>query len=228
MRILITVALVFCAVASLQVQQKKAQPQPRTNPALPCGERSPGLPDFYYEAVLARIKEPGWQDSLIRIVVGAGMGLVLRTDGEKFELWTDTPEIPQNDIAEFLLNLDQSCRLPADPADAVALLKVKWERKEISSAQFAQLHNSFTQALSEYVSKIQGRYGSLIATRLSASYVDAGQYSIVYDNAYEHIESKAWDVPEHGIVNPMVKWVYELHKLAEDSFHRPFGNNSSR
>jgi hypothetical protein len=199
---------------SSQAQQRHT----KSNPGSVCGNQSKGLPASYYETVLARIQPPGWQNAVISITEGAERKLVLWTDGEKFKLWTDTPD--QENIDGFLLDLDQSCRLPADPADALTLMKFKWESKELSPDQFAQLHREFTSALSQYVSKTQERYEVLVSTRSHIVWMDAIRYPIVYDNNHEHVEVEAYYVPD----DPVVKWVLALKKLGEDSFHRSFGS----
>jgi hypothetical protein len=211
-RILTLAALVLFVAIPLPAQQ----PAP-TNPGKVCGDRSKSLPDFYYEAVIARIEPPDWRPSLIKISVGRERKLALWTDGETFKLWTDTFEITQKNITAFLFDLDQSCRLPADPAEAAALIKVKWESLELSAAQFAQIHRDFTEALSQYVAKIQPRYGTIIAKRKIKVYLDAGGYSIVYDNMDEHVELYVWDIDDEP-VNPMLSWVHQLKRLAEQKF----------
>ena len=215
MRSFIVAALVLFSAALLQGQK----PQAQTNPGAACGDQSVGLPDFYYEAVLEHIQPPVGR-GVISIMMGGEKKLVLWTDGEKFQLLMDTPDTAQEGINKFLLDLDQSCRLPADPADAAALIKVKWESKELSPVQFAQIHRDFTSALSQYVSKIQERYGS----RALVEYLDAIRFSIVYDNNHEHIEVEAWDVPENGKTSPMIKWAHEFRKLAKDSFPGSFAD----
>jgi hypothetical protein len=164
---------------------------------------------------------------LIRIMVGGEIKLALWTDGEKFMLSTDTFDLPQKSIGKFLLALDRSCNLPSEPRDAAALIKFHWEHKELSAAQFAQMHQEFSAALVQYVTQIQSRYAPLVASRASGSYLDAVQYSIVYDNNSEHIEIGAWDVPENHVLNPMAAWVHWLHKFAEDSFYRSFAPRRS-
>lgn len=190
-----------------------------TNPGSPCGDRSKGVPDFYYNAVLGELTPPGWGKSLIRINVGAETKLDLWTNGEKFLLWTN---VNPKSIGDFLNGLDQSCQLPPDPAEAVALMKIQWESKEISSEQFADLHSSFTDALVQYASKVQKRYGSLIGKHLSTIHLDAEGYSIVYDNSHEHVALFAWNENDDYPLNPLIVWVHELQKLAEQSFHRSF------
>lgn len=219
MRSIAIAFLLSCVVVTMAQQQR-----PRTNPPSACGDQSLGIPAFYYEAVVSHFEPPGFHKSLISIAEGAEIKVVLVTDGEKFELWTDTPNTPQENVNEFLLNLDQSCRLPPDPADAANLIKVKWESKELSSDQFAQLHRAFTTALSQYVVNAQNRYNSLIVTPMLSIYTDAIRYPIVYYNNQEHIEVEAWDIPE----DPIVAWVHKLKKLAEDKFHRPFEPNTSK
>jgi len=215
LRILTVAALLLFVTGPLPVQE-----QARTNPGTVCGDRSNGLPDFYYEAVIARIEPPDWKKSLIRITVGQEKKLALSSDGKNLKLWTETPEITQKSIGDFLLDLDQSCRLPADPAAAAAFIKVKWESSDLSSPQFGQIHRDFTEALSHYVAKIQNRYDSIIATRLFVVHLDSEGYSIVYDNSYEHLELEGWNMNDEPI-NPMLSWVHQLRKLAEEKFKRP-------
>ncbi len=206
----------FLMAAPMQPEYK----QVRTNPGSKCGNKSRGLPDFYDTAVFERIEPPDWRKSLIRIAVGQTIQLDLWTDGEQFKLWTDTPT-PRN-IEKFLLDLDQSCRLPADPAEAAALIKVKWESAELSSAQFAQIHQGFTTALSQYTSSTQGRYSTMMESRLKVIYLDSILFRIVYDNSYEHIEVQVWNDPKQGQNKPMLDWIHQLLTLAEANFHRPF------
>jgi len=228
MRILALVACLLSPVGLLQAQQTQAQPKPHahTNPAAHCGNESKGLPSFYYEAVLETIKPPNWNKSLNRITVGAERKIVLLTDGKKFLLWTDTPLLPNDNknIVDFLRDLDESCRLPPDPADAADLIKIDWQSKELTEGQYSQLHRDFTDALSKYVSQMQERYPEMMATRTWTQYLDTPRYTIDYNNWFQHVEVKAWDVPDVGLV----KWVYQLHKLAEDSFHRSFGPTAAR
>jgi hypothetical protein len=153
--------------------------------------------------------------------MGGERKLVLWTDGEKFMLWMNTPDIPQKSISAFLRDLDQSCHLPADPVNAAALIRTSWENKELSAAEFSQLHRNFTAALSQYVGTIQDRYSSITATRLVPIYVDSSFYRIVYDNHFEHIEIDAWNVLEPTKENLVVKWAHDLQKLAENSFRKP-------
>lgn len=220
MRQLVTALVLTLSVGmSVHSQQKQVS----TNPGSKCGEQSKGLPDFYYEAVLSNIRPPDWKASLIRIVIGGNTELALWTNGEKFKLWTDTLDNTKTSIEEFLLHLDRSCRLPADPADAASLIKVKWQSRDLSGDQFAQLHRDFTSALSQYSAKMQERYRPMIATRTSVINLDNEGYSVVYDSSYEHVELLAWNRNEDHPLNPMVSWVHELQKLAESVFHRPFG-----
>ena len=215
LKILTVAALLLFATGPLPAQEPG-----RTNPGTVCGDRSKGLPDFYYEAVIARIEPPDWKKSLIRITVGEEKKLALWSDGKTFKLWTFTSEIAQKNINDFLLDLDQSCRLPADPSEAAALIKVKWESSNLSSPQFEKIHRDFTEALSHYVAKTQDRYDGLIATRLRVVHLDAEGYSIVYDNSYEHLELVVWNMNDQPI-NPMLSWVHQLQALAEEKFMRP-------
>jgi hypothetical protein len=218
---LISILVVF-VLACLQVRAAESGAAPATI----CEDQSKALPDFYYEAVLARIKPPGSQDWLLSITLNGENKLVLGTTGDQFQLWTDTPDLEQKTIHQFLRDLAASCRLPYNPADAAALVKVKWEVKELSATQFSQIHVDFTQAASGYVSKAQDRYGSLLKAKMLSVYLDASFLGIIYDNRHEHFELQVLDDGDK-IVDPMVKWGHDVLKLAEESFHRPFGRRST-
>jgi|SRR5277367_2149268 len=221
MRIFVPVALVLCGVAvtSPLLNAQVSQDQAQSNPAAACGGQSRGLPDFCYDGVLSLIKPPEAQHHLIEIMAGGETRLVLWTDGQMFKLWTNKVVTPQKNIGQFLLELDQGCHLPPDPQDAFALLKMTWESKDLSAAQFARLHRGFTEALSKYAANMQGRYAKTIATRTSIVSLDADAYSIIYDNSYEHVHLDATN--RDGDTDPVVVWARGLQKLGEESFHRP-------
>lgn len=215
MRILITAGLILCLPHLALGQQPRDQ---RRNPASTCGDQSLGIPDFYYQAVVAQWDPPGFQKSLIRISEGAEIKIVIMTNGDKFEIWTDTPETPQKNVNRFLLNLDQACRLPPDPADAAKLIHVSWDSRALTSEEFAQEHEDFTRALATYTTKMQDRYKTLMATRMLSLYTDAIWYPIMYYNNHEQVEVEAWDVN----TDPVANWVHQLKKLAEEKFRRGF------
>jgi hypothetical protein len=123
----------------------------------------------------------------------------------------------------FLFDLDEHCRLPLDPADAAKMIKLKWEKVDLSATQFAELHRQFTEALLSYTSRAQARYEPLLSEGYETVHLGAFQYPIVYDNQQEHIELKVWDAAG----DPMVKWVHDLKQLAESSFHRSFGSEDA-
>jgi hypothetical protein len=222
MRIFVAVALILCGVVATSplLNAQVSQAQARSNPAAPCGDQSRGLPDFYYDAVLSLIKPPEAHHHLVQIMAGGEIKLVLWTDGQKFKLWTNKLVTPQKNIGQFLLDLDQDCRLPPDPQDAFALLKMTWESKDLSAAQFAQLHLGFTEALAKYGANIQGRYAEMIATRTSVVFFEADAYSIIYDNSYEHVQMHATN--RNDDLDPIVDWARRLQKIGEDGFQRPF------
>lgn len=215
----VSLALLAAVILPPRLQGQEPQAQPQKNPAAVCGDESRGLPDFYYGAVLSYVEPPEWRHGLIKIVVGGDVKLALWTDGQKFKLWTDKPDISQKSIGLFLEDLDQACRLPPDPHDAFALLKISWESRDLSADQFAQLHRDFTKGLSQYGSEIQGRYPGMISKRAWVIHLDAIQHSVIYDNSYEHVELRVWEDTEKE-ADPMLKWVHEFRKLAETSFHR--------
>jgi len=223
MRISTVTAFILCMVCQLCAQSHEI----RHNPGLSCGDQSKGLPDSYYEAVLAHIKPPGYQRWLVSLTLNGEVKIILAMTADKFELWTDVLNLPQGNINKFLLELDQSCRLPADPADAAALINVKWESKELSPTQFSQFHHEFTEAASSYLSKAQEIYGSLAANRSRTIYLDSSYLWIFYENQEQHIELQVLRTADgEKATDPMLRWGYRVSKLAEESFRQPFGRKS--
>jgi hypothetical protein len=214
----VAAALWVLSAAPLRAQNNR----PRTNPGKACGVQSKGLPDFYHEAVLALIKPPNWEGSLFRIMIVSGeRKLALWTDGEAFKLWTETPDIPKKNIDDFLFRLDEKCVLPADPREAVALLRIKWQSVDLSAAQFAKIHADFVNALSQFVSSVGGRYDETMKSKGRVFYLHTVVYRVAYynDRDYDPIEISVWNDPD--LHEPMLAWIHQLQKLGEDSFHHP-------
>lgn len=176
------------------------------------------IPHSYYHEVTKDIRPPGAEKFIITITVGTEQKIILRTDGQRFELLAGTPELPQHTVSDFLFNLAENCRLPADPAAAAALIKIKWERKQLEPAQFENLHKQFADALSQYVLHIEQRYPELIASGGVEMYLDAESHSVTYDNRNgEHIIV----VVQHNEDRPMRDWIHQLKQLTEQSFGHP-------
>ncbi len=223
MRSLVAALLVLTAAAPLQPQEQQPQ-QPQPSRAASCGE-TPALHQTreYYDAVVDGIYPPIPASRGITITIGEEKKLALHTDGEKFQLWTDTMDVHAKNVWDFLDELDNACSLPSDPADAVKLLNINWESRDLSEAQFEQLHEDFMSALSRYVPSVEERSAYFMKTKYLGGGVDAKYYRIVYDNSWQHFEIQDWDLPIDHRIDPMIDWVHELQKTAETSFHRPFG-----
>ena len=223
-KIRIVAAVTFLAL-SPALARAQHKTLPKTNPGLPCGSDGASVPYSYDQAVLDAIKPPVEQGKrqLITIMVGREKPIVLQSDGEKFAIRTATPQITQKNIYAFLDDLNDSCRLPADPDDAIKLIPVKWESEDLTADEFGRLHSDFSKALLQYVSNIADKYRSIIASRMTLIFLDSTCYSIAYDNqnnADLKIEVCEGDKPP----NPMVEWVHGLHVFAESKFHRPIWN----
>lgn len=215
MRFLVATVLLLLP---LSLHSSKA-PRAQSSPGLPCGSQSQGLPDTYQSAVQAQLRPPEWKNSLVKIILGGDTKLALWTDGERYRLWTSTVESPEGSLGALLSRLNDSCALPADPVEAAALVKVKWESIDLSAEQFASLHREFVRAASQYVSRMQDRYSSMMASRLMTVHLEAEGYSIEYDNSYQHIVLEVWNMNDEP-ANPMLEWVHGLEKLAAASFRR--------
>jgi len=190
-------------------------------PALKCGERGQGLAtDTYYHAVLERALRPrNWQTSLITISIsasGSESKLILREENGSFELMRGTAD---SDIHKQLISLDTSCQLPSDPLDAAELVHVNWSKAELSADNFRQIHDEFASALSQVAAKMQARYINLLATHTAYLNLHTAQYSIVYDNKFEHVQVVADDVTGNPAeIDPTIRWVHSVLLLSEKSF----------
>lgn len=218
--------LIWVFIIAIAAFANAQQSMKRLNPGSPCAAQSKGLPDFYREAVLSHIEPPDWKHSLLRISIGKEKKLALWTDGDRFRLWTNTFDMAEKTVGEFLFRLDDSCRLPADPAQAAALVRVKWESADLSAEQFAEIHQHLVDALSQYVAQSARKYPTIMSTKSSAIYLDARMFSIRYENGYERLTVDVIDDPKEQ--GPMLDWIYQLEKLAEGKFHRPIWKIDTR
>ena len=214
-RILVAALLVLSSALPLRRQESHSQAAPSAG----CVQEGQAL-GWRYDEIVSLIWPPDWDQQAVTIAMGEPSKLILRTDGDKeFELLAGEPEQP--DVYGFLLDLANSCRLPADPEAAADLVKMRWETRQISRAQFEKLHADFTAALAQYAARINATYGSIISTHLISAAVDAGRELIVYDNFSEHVEVYSWIV-EGNKDDPILKWGRELNQSAADTFHRPY------
>ncbi|MFZ0277105.1 MAG: hypothetical protein WA254_17140 [Candidatus Sulfotelmatobacter sp.] len=225
-------ALTLCLATPLYSQRETQQSGHKA--ALNCEEQEHALESgVYVYAVMDHIWVPG---SPPPVPVGNGITLAvqfwpegkvfLHTKGTKFELWLGTPDVPGNNIWDFLEDAADSCKLPPDPAEAVKLLKVHWEVETLTREQFERLHGDFLAALTEYISTIRERSAYFMAKGLQGGGVDASGYRIVYDNSWEHVEIHELDLPIDGQPSPMIKWVREFQSAAEQTFHRQLGRKA--
>jgi hypothetical protein len=204
MRQKIVVLLVFVSALIFPAQAQ------RTNPGKPCGDQSFSLPDYYDEAVMEHLKRPNVR-SLVSITVGTGDKIILETDGTKFRLWTGIPDIPENNVNEFLFKLDDLCKLPTDPSDAAAMIKMKWQQKQLSSAEFWELPRNFIAAASQYILEADRGTRSSVASGLETLHLDTDDYSIKYKNQSQYIELR---VLYSTRPDPLLQWIDNLKKLA--------------
>ena len=112
------VALILCATPLVSAGPADT----KTVLATICSDQKQSIPDLYYEAVLASIKPPDSKDLLLRIELNGEEKIIIGTTGDAFLMWTDTPELGQKSIIQFLRDLSDSCQLPYEPGDAAALI----------------------------------------------------------------------------------------------------------
>ncbi len=194
------------------------------NPERPCTSSGKErlVTGSYYDAVLERaLRPPQWSESLISMsfpIEGPEPDweslLVIRELDRKFEMVRGTI---QGNLLTMLDTLDVQCQLPANPILAADRITVKWERVELSSAEFQGIHEKLTAALAGQARNAQARYQPLLASRLWYMNLHTPQYRVSFDNRFEHIETTVEDVkPKSGEPDPVLEWVHALIKLSEE------------
>jgi len=161
----------------------------------------------------------------ITIAVGLSWGskaFLRAQDDGKYQFWLGTAQVPTGNVVDFLGDLADSCRLPPDPADAVKLLNIHWDVKELSRSQFEQMHSTFMTALSDYFSTVRERSAYFLAKKRVGGGVDASGYVIIYNNSWEHLKIDELDLPINGQTTSMIKWVHEFQREVEQAFHGKF------
>lgn len=143
----------------------------------------------------------------------------LHTDGTKSAVWIGVVRVPDKKMWDFLSDQAESCTLPPDPADAVKLLNIAWESKEVSQREFEQVHADFMAALSDYVSAVRKRSDHFMRTKLQGGGVDASNYPVVYDNSWQHFKIVAWDLPLDDHPDPMIQWIHGFQRFVEGKSH---------
>jgi hypothetical protein len=222
---LLVLILALCWTSPLHSQRRPEHGPVKVG--VSCKAQSHALESGVYGfAVLEHVWPPAFPASrgiTVAVQFRPEIKAFLHTDGSKFELWVGTADVPGNNVWEFLEDLADACHLPADPADAVKLLKIRWEAKELQRVQFEQLHKDFIASLTDYVSTVRERSAYFMATTGIGGGVDAAIYPIVYDNSWEHFEIEEWDLPINGQPGPMIKWLREFQSVAEQTFPKSFG-----
>jgi hypothetical protein len=151
-----------------------------------------------------------------------GAKAFLRAQDGKYELWLGTAQVPGGNVVDFLEDLADSCRLPPDPANAVKLLNIHWDVKELSRSLFEQMHSAFMTALSEYFSTVRERSSYFLAKNRVGGGVDAFGYTIIYNNSWEYLKIDEMDLPINGQTTSMIKWVHQFQREVEQAFHGRF------
>jgi hypothetical protein len=175
-----------------------------------CAE-SPQVENLYAAEVWKDASPPEITRSVIVISVSINSEtkLFLRArDSRNFELVRGSLKQP---VADTLMKLKVSQRLPKNPYEASKLLPMGWEATPISAEQFAHLHRSFTSALGKFIDDAQSRSHDVLVDGGRVSF-HTTQYEIGYSNdGYENVAAIVDDVPTgHGPPDPLVAWVHQL------------------
>jgi hypothetical protein len=80
------------------------------------------------------------------------------------------------------------------------------------------------QAISQYVTTVQERSQYFMAAKRLGGGPHALQYSILYDNSWEHFEIQESDLPVNGKTTSMIKWIHKLQGIAEQKFQISLGD----
>jgi len=221
----VTVAFWVLSLSLYTATAWRAEAQPRVQAKVSCKQIEHALASgLYGDAVINHIWPPAFgtsQGISIAVEFTPEIKVFLHTDGNKSTVWTSTVRVPGNNTWGFLNNLADSCVLPPDPADAVKLLNVAWETKEVPQAQFGEVHADFMAALLEYISAVQERSDHFLRTKRQGGGVDASNYPVVYDNSWQHFEILDWDLPLDNRTDPMIEWIHRFQRFAEREFQRP-------
>ena len=113
-----------------------------------------------------------------------GAKAFLTAEGDKYNEWLGTAQVPKGNVIEFLESTADSCQLPPDPADAIKLLNIHWEVKALTRKEFDQLHAKFMLVLTQYLSTVRERSNYYLEKNRSGGGVDASEYVIEYDNSW--------------------------------------------
>jgi hypothetical protein len=130
---------------------------------------------------------------------------------------------PKENIFKTLHQLEDTCQLPGDPAEALRMLDIQWETREIDASQFEKFHRGFTEALKAYVLDSQTRYRSVLDGDIG-SMLDGDGWDVAYDNhGFEHIYViAAARKDKNGKLLPLPLWAHDTVDFAESLFaHRP-------
>jgi hypothetical protein len=182
-----------------------------------CQNRTPVVSQWYVQAVLDLLAppEPPSSRPLISISITSTQQpkLVLRTNGKIYEMFRGSPA---QDVYKSLDEIDKACRLPSDPAQAVKLYPIKWDRAVITTALFEQTHRAFMASLLKCTRDLQGDYTSLLRSGVSYISFHTPEYKIIYDNGSVHLEITSDETDaKNKQDNSMLAWVHMIEQMAK-------------
>ncbi|HUJ31705.1 MAG TPA: hypothetical protein VLY23_10530 [Candidatus Acidoferrum sp.] len=222
---LVVVALLLYAPTPLNSSQTQQAAPVRSK--VNCEDVSRAIESgAYVYAAIKHLWPPSFgtgQGLSVAVEVRPAIKVILHTADGKYELWMNNVGA-SNGVWQLLEDEAAACRLPPDPANAVKLFKISWEHKELSHAQFEELHGHFMTALTGYIRSVSERSAYFMRTDIMGGGVDASYYAIVYDNSWQHLEIEDWDLPIDHQTDPMIAWVHEFVKFADSAFGRPIAS----
>lgn len=177
------------------------------------------LSDSYVDAALTEIlTPPRWQESVVSISIETDYWsrVIVREAGGTFELLQGSV---RKDLHGFLAGLAEKCELPYNPLELRDRVKADWVRAEISADTFRRVHRQFTSAAAQQVNNARARYNERVKSRVTVVRVHVHEYLIVYDNSFEHIQTKVEDAKnESGEMDPVLAWVHNILELRDKAF----------
>jgi hypothetical protein len=205
------------AVAFVLVLSSLVYGQEEAKPGAVCtGKHNENLTYMYALDVMQQLQPPG--DSLILVSVSADSEskLVLRISQPPtaYELWRGVPE---ENLYNLLLRLQDSCLLPPNPYEAVKLVRIKWQRLVLPRDSFQTMYNDFSLALAQYSSAVATRPATIRGGRVV---LHSAEYRVAYESSgFEQFELRAFDDTEDpSKMNPIVRWARGLQKFSDDGF----------
>lgn len=168
-----------------------------------------GFEEYEYQKSVLQLIHPE-ERSLVSVAVfvtGEAPVMFLRmVNSARFEITSAQLITPVHDS---ISGMAAACKLPVSPYDTAKMLKVNWQRRNLSRSEFQKLYDAFTTALSEYANDVKRR------NAMSGDQIDihGHEFTISYESAgFEHFTITALDShdPNGKLQDPIASWAVKF------------------